>query len=250
MKELANLRATEEPYFRRFEQTDDAKLEDLDFSEAFNLIEEKAPRWHATLVALLSNQRSHRKSFVPPKDQKKSDEKIARRIFMITSMICSSQARNQSNFFATIIDLYLIGSGVKRRVIETLSGLGICHSYCKANRVLHEVADAARNKIKELAKHPQAVVVYDNINFKDTKRDEHVGHKATMQAMTTACIIHCPFLPDNGLTQSMHDPTVQLDLDDIIIRRRIRTCASFGSLSFVGSILLKMSFRPRWIILH
>ena len=151
---------------------------------------------------------------------------------MITSMICLSQARNQSNFFATIIDIYLIGSGVKRRVIEMLSGLGICHSYWKANRALHDVADAARvctatiqlldqlshilqNKIKELAKHPQAVVVYDNINFKDTKCDEHVGHKATMQAMTTASIIHCPFLPDNGLTQSMHDATVQLDLENI-----------------------------------
>src|SRR5712664_3866233 len=72
-----------------------------------------------------------------------------------------------------------------------------------------------QNKIKELTKHPQAVVVYDNINFKDTKRDEHVGHKPTMQAMTTACIIHCPFLPDNVLTQSMQDPTMQLDPEDI-----------------------------------
>jgi hypothetical protein len=144
IKELANLRAAEEPYFRRFQQTDDAKLQDLNFSNAFNLIEEKAPCWHATMVTLLSNQRSHRKSFVPPKDQKKSHEKIARRIFMITSMICLSQARSQSNFFATIIDIYLIGSGVKRRVIETLSGLGICHSYWKANEVLHDVADVAR----------------------------------------------------------------------------------------------------------
>ena len=144
LKELSNLRAAEEPYFRRFQQTDDAKLEDLIFSNAFSLIEEKAPRWHATLVALLNNQRSHRKSFVPPKDPQRSHEKIARRIFMITSMICLSQARNQSNFFATMIDIYLIGSGVKRRVIETLSGLGICHSYWKANKALHDVADAAR----------------------------------------------------------------------------------------------------------
>ena len=78
--------ATEEPYFRRFQQTDDVKLQDLNLS----------------------------------------------------------QARNQSNFFATIMDIYLIGSGVKRRVIETLSGLGICHSYCKANKVLHDVADTTR----------------------------------------------------------------------------------------------------------
>ena len=76
IKELANLRAAEEPYFRRFQQTDDATLEDLNFSKAFSLIEEKAPRWHATLVALLNNQRSHRKSFVPPP---KTRRKVMRR---------------------------------------------------------------------------------------------------------------------------------------------------------------------------
>jgi hypothetical protein len=74
-----------------------------------------------------------------------------------------------------------------------------------------------QDKIKELTKHLQAVVVYDNINFKDTKRDEHVGHKAAMQAITTACIIHCPFLPETGLTQDMHDPKAQLDHEDILL---------------------------------
>jgi hypothetical protein len=69
---------------------------------------------------------------------------------MITSMVCSAQARNRSNFFSSIMDLYLMGSGVKRRVIETLSGLGICHSYSKANAVLTRVSEAAKVRLLAL----------------------------------------------------------------------------------------------------
>jgi hypothetical protein len=90
-------------------------------------------------------------------------------------------------------------------------------TYFSSANIQQSITYSSQEKIKELAKHLQAVVVYDNINFKDTKRDEHVGHKATMQAMTTACIIHCPFLPETGLTQDMHNPNVQLDHEDILL---------------------------------
>jgi len=58
--------------------------------------------------------------------------------------------------------------------------------------------------------------VYDNINFKETKRDQVVGHKSTMIAMTTAVIVKCPELPAEGLTQDMHNPTIPLSLGDIL----------------------------------
>jgi hypothetical protein len=37
-----------------------------------------------------------------------------------------------------------------------------------------------------------------------------------MEAMTTAAIIHSPELPTAGLTQDMHDPTIQLSPDTIL----------------------------------
>jgi hypothetical protein len=58
--------------------------------------------------------------------------------------------------------------------------------------------------------------VYDNINFKETKRDQVVGHKSAMIAMTTAAIVKCPELPAEGLTQDMHNPTIPLSLGDIL----------------------------------
>jgi hypothetical protein len=55
------------------------------------------------------------------------------------------------------------------------------------------------------------VVGYDNLDFKDSVRDELLGHKAKMRNMTTSWVMKCPELPATGLTQDMHDPTVQLD---------------------------------------
>jgi hypothetical protein len=36
-----------------------------------------------------------------------------------------------------------------------------------------------------------------------------------MQAMTTAALVYCPELPLTGLRQSMHNPTVPLNIHDI-----------------------------------
>jgi len=70
--------------------------------------------------------------------------------------------------------------------------------------------------LKTLATNPQAVIVYDNINFKDMKRDEVIGNKSEMRSMTTAAVVICPELPPGGLDQSMHDPSKPLYLHDIL----------------------------------
>jgi hypothetical protein len=58
-------------------------------------------------------------------------------------------------------------------------------------------------------------VVYDNINFKDTKQDEIVGHKSYICSITTATIILCPELPSSGLYQVMHNLIMPLYVYDI-----------------------------------
>jgi hypothetical protein len=49
----------------------------------------------------------------------------------------------------------------------------------------------------------------------DRKRDEYVGHRATMTAMTTATVVYCPYIPSGGLKQSMIDYTIPLDVKHI-----------------------------------
>lgn len=114
-------------------------LESLDYQRGTTRIQEVAPTWYHLLHRLLNNRRSHR----PTYSAQDKHNNIAQRIFMVTSMICFFRARQGSNTFSSCLDLYLVGSGVHRRVIETLHGFGICHSYHHANSLMKEVAEHA-----------------------------------------------------------------------------------------------------------
>jgi hypothetical protein len=60
------------------------------------------------------------------------------------------------------------------------------------------------------------VVAYDNINFADTKRHEDAGHTSAFRSFTTAIHVKCDDIPSGGLTQDMHNPSVPLQLRDIL----------------------------------
>jgi len=55
-----------------------------------------------------------------------------------------THAKIQLNFLPLILDIYLLRLGVKRRVIESLSGLGICHSYKDINRQIKAIAESVK----------------------------------------------------------------------------------------------------------
>lgn len=103
----------------------------------FQTIRETAPTWSNILVQLCSNPRAHWMSY----SARPQTKDLHRRLFTITSLVCHSRARKRSNYLSSLLDAYLIGSGVKRRVVETLSGLGLCHSYMQGNRLMQKIAD-------------------------------------------------------------------------------------------------------------
>jgi len=51
---------------RHFDQFDGNTIEDIDFSDALGIVQEKAPTWSAFLLRLLMNQRGHRASYPSP----------------------------------------------------------------------------------------------------------------------------------------------------------------------------------------
>jgi hypothetical protein len=61
-------------------------------------------------------------------------------IFVITNIVCHSRAKKRSTYLFTMLDVYLIGSDIKRRVIKTLAGFGLCHSYKQGNCLMSQVA--------------------------------------------------------------------------------------------------------------
>ena len=133
--ELTNL-TTISP-FNRFDVS--MNTERLDYANAVRIIQAKAPVWYKIIRGVLSNTRANRSDY-GGLDKKGA---IDRRVFTVTSMVCFSRARKTSNTLASCLDLYLLGSGVQRRVIETLGGLGLCHSYVHANGLMNKLSDHA-----------------------------------------------------------------------------------------------------------
>ncbi len=57
--------------------------------------------------------------------------------------------------------------------------------------------------------------MYDNVNFKDTVRDEILEHTTIIRNLITAVIIIYSKLSDSGFQQSIHDKTKNLNIRDI-----------------------------------
>lgn len=129
-----------EKYFNKFNLDDLDSIDRLDFSEAFPIMKRSAPTWSRLLERALSNSRRDLSSYVIPKRQ---NERVDRTLYTILAMICHSRNPKKSNVFTKHLDCYFASSGVKRRVIETLQGMGICSSYSQGNELMNKLADKA-----------------------------------------------------------------------------------------------------------
>jgi hypothetical protein len=127
-----------QPYFNKFDHS--TSMEKVDFFQVSEKIKSTAPTWTALLEKLMSNQRQGWSSYKGSGNSKI----VQQQLYLITSIICRSRARHTANFFAKMLGIYLLGSGVKRRVIEVLAGLGLCDGYKYINRHLTDIANNAK----------------------------------------------------------------------------------------------------------
>jgi hypothetical protein len=74
----------------------------------------------------------------------KYNESLQQRAYLIRAIIYRTRARKTSNYLSKALGIYLLGSGTKRRVIETLAGLGICERYQCINQLLSGIATEAK----------------------------------------------------------------------------------------------------------
>ena len=103
-------------------------------------------------------------------------------------------ARNSSTFIPKSLGLYLIASGVPRRVIETLNQFGVCTGYTTLNRRLNEMAKFAKKLIKQVAHDPSGVIVYDNFNFTNTIKELARMKQSKFINLTTSYLVSYPEL--------------------------------------------------------
>lgn len=121
-------------YFGKLNST--MELETLDFSKPFEIVKEIAPMWFSLLTTLLQDPHAQGKDY----STESAPESIQKEVYTITSMVCHSRAKVRSEHLCSLMDVYLLGSGMKRQVLSTLAGLGICHGYHSARSRLPTVA--------------------------------------------------------------------------------------------------------------
>ena len=93
-------------------------VEDINFDNAYNEIKEHGPM----LLRVIEGS-----SLAERVDKHVRKERPGCAV-TITAMLSLGRARNSANFFARVLGIYFHGSGVRRRVISTLQGLGLVES--------------------------------------------------------------------------------------------------------------------------
>ncbi|KAJ5143397.1 uncharacterized protein N7515_002184 [Penicillium bovifimosum] len=97
----------------------DADPAHMDIPNLATRAQAKAPELWGLLVSIMT----------PPKSSRDTSTVYQGSIFTILSILASAFAPRKSNNIPTLIGLYLLAMGVKRRVITFLAGLGINSAY-------------------------------------------------------------------------------------------------------------------------
>lgn len=195
-------------------------------------LKDKAPTMVALFTQLLRNQDDSYKTVV----DMTSDEGSKGQIYLLAALLLRGYARNTSRFLRQVLGLYMLANGTPRRVIDTLSSLGIISSYSLLNRTLSEMAANAYKNIKRAAHDPNGVIVYDNFNFLNRVRELAGGKQAEMINLTTACLVGCPELEGPLLRKSLNlkQPFTRTMVLKYLLPRP-------GSLDVASKYLLKFS---------
>jgi len=131
-KEMDALRASS-VHYSQYEG--EKSLEALDMNQAVDELKNKAPLLYQTLDNLMT---AHRGDYTRGKDLHQY------RAVILSSILCFTHAAKTSNYIPSSLGIYLHGNGVKRRVISTMAGLGLCTSYNTILRNMEQISEAAK----------------------------------------------------------------------------------------------------------
>ena len=112
-------------------------LNKMDLVETVKEIEENAPNLAHFIDSVAGNQRMDHANRHIRQEQ-------PGRIVTITAMLSLGRARKSANMFSRALGVYLHGSGVRRRVLSTLHGLGMINSYRTLIQTNYTIAEDAK----------------------------------------------------------------------------------------------------------
>lgn len=115
--------------------TPSANIEEIDFQKVYSEIEEHGP----SLLRFIEGS-----SLAQRADKYTRKDRPSR---AVTAILSLGRAQKSANLFTRVLGIYLHGSGVRRRVISTLQGLGLVESYQKINQAIKEISELSKVRI-------------------------------------------------------------------------------------------------------
>jgi len=207
-RELTALESTST--FGRYTRT--LEFKDIQMEEVHAELQRLAPKLLNLLEKLLAPVREGRKDQAP-----RQEESLYGHYTLIFSIICFTRRRNTCDNIPKLLGLYFQSMGTKRRVQQTLSGLGVSETYQTITKLNDAIAADAVEHLATAGKRPDVIVVYDNFDYKENVKHQRGGDTGTMRNVTTGKLIYGRCMPSDGLRQNMLKEEVRLPLRRIVL---------------------------------
>lgn len=113
------------------------------------------------------------------------------------------------------VGLHLHASGTRRHFIELFHNMRVCCSYDVILNNIREISRIASKQIVAIGKHANTITAYDNFEYTMGVQQQHVDDKSTFHSVTTGLAFNGQYIPPNGLSQRMHNPSFELDVQKL-----------------------------------
>lgn len=150
----------------------------------------------------------------------------------LVSMLLYSMQRKKCNNLPRCIGMYLVNSGVQKRIVDTMSSIGLCASYSTVQDVLKVVTNVGRQQVRLLAKNPCANMAHDNFDFPEHRSGERLGDKKKFHSITNGIIFIGHHMEKKGLQQNTWHPKRPFQIPSLLKDIRLgegdfyRVCSS------------------------
>lgn len=191
-KELKALETT--PFFGIWKHG--LEFERLDLPAYFTELRRLAPKLLELLQSLTAPLRERDDT------PNRRSELLAGRYVLIFSILSFTRRRNTCNNLPRLIGLYLQSTGVKRRVLEVLAGLGVCEGYHAIKKLNDSIAAEAEAHLDTVGARSDTVIVYDNSDHEEHVQNQRAGDHGGMRSVTNGKLLYGS-LPSEGLQQDM-----------------------------------------------
>ncbi len=156
-------------------------------------------------------------------------------ILVWVSMFLYSIRREKCNNIPRLFGLYCVNGGVKKRIVDVLSSIGLCASYSTLQECLKGLADVGQNRLLVLAKDPTMNLAHDNFDFPDKPSGERLGDRKTFVSLTNGIIFKGHYMHQGDLKQSSWHPERLLSASQLLEKLARNSSPSKASGSHIAN---------------